>query len=414
MKRIFLLLVNLTLFQNYLFAENTIDPQLKGVWRGTIGKQEVMVCFDDDESSYYYLKYFWGIPLVPSNENEWEERGRNWATEDSTGQWKFNSVSKQSLKGEWTDPKGERAEKINLKQVSPQKEETLGCWSPDSPLNKMYNLPRANAQKTSYGEIKNFNGRRYRELSTLTTGENAYLRSIELLEEGQGVSAVNKLIHNDLTKNILPFFGCQTSSIHWIHLDRKPGDVSYSYKVNIKFLNSRWLSVIVKSQRYCGGAHPNGEDDYRTFDLEKGVEVDIFKQWIKKDFMENLRSVFTGILDDSGNREDSKANCSLLEENYKKISQNTLRKLGRRTKEFCKIFNYITETFFYTGPFLSPEGLSFCSGGRTYAGIAPGCSEKNPEFNMEMTTIPYLDLLPFLTDEGKAAVKSIMSEVEKK
>lgn len=51
-------------------------------------------------------------------------------------------------------------------------------------------------------------------------------------------------------------------------------DGYFSESIEPSIVNERWLGATYRSDTDCGGAHPNTSVTFRTFDLERGAEVD--------------------------------------------------------------------------------------------------------------------------------------------
>jgi len=257
-----LFLLSFLFISGNLFAETTIDPQLKGVWRGTIGKQEVMVCFDDDESSYYYLRYFWGIPIIPSGENEWEERGEASIPENSTGHWKLSSVSNQSLEGDWLDPKGERIFPIRLDRVVTRRDPTIACGS-----HTAFNAPRVAAQKLTVKE----SNEKYRVLSAL----EGQISWIELNDNQPNAAKFNKAMREWFQNQVADYYWCSMKS-----------PTIYFNKVReVKFYAGNWLVLEDTDAETCGDSYSTVYggimDMYKTFNLSMGKRIEPW-DWIRR------------------------------------------------------------------------------------------------------------------------------------
>lgn len=80
---------------------------------------------------YYYLRYAQEIPLTwlsPGGENNLQESERGFIWEggsgfydefrkSATGKWKLESVSKDQIKGQWSDLEGKRTERSRCTKV---------------------------------------------------------------------------------------------------------------------------------------------------------------------------------------------------------------------------------------------------------------------------------------------------------
>jgi len=123
------------LFSTYCLA-GPAQPRsisnLAGVWKGTIGKSAVVACFQSDEElrgQYYYVRMGKAIELRASNgESELSEQPVD--EESSTGTWKFEKVTGDTIGGNWTN--GSKATTLPLKLIRVAllgEEEAASCQS---------------------------------------------------------------------------------------------------------------------------------------------------------------------------------------------------------------------------------------------------------------------------------------------
>ena len=95
-------------------ATDALVPSWQGVWEGTIGKSQVMVCLAaNGKSSYKYQRYQADIPLL-QNDEEWEESVNGVVS----GIWRLSEAKGDSLDGDWQNPKSQRKLPIRLKKIA--------------------------------------------------------------------------------------------------------------------------------------------------------------------------------------------------------------------------------------------------------------------------------------------------------
>lgn len=321
------------------------DPPWRGVWSGTIGKQQVMVCLDqDDSSSYYYRRHSYDISLSAS-----DKRGTRWTEmtkKKRSGEWKIESITRDRLTGTWLPPRGKRSAPIVLERVSVPSEDDRLCDG------EAYNGPRVDAVKITAGSPETFEGKRFR---TLSAGVNEAVSTIELLESKPAIASVNQALRAELREEIGSYYQCLNSeNIQAV------AEAEYSFTTSPVFWSSRWLTLAVTANNYCGGFGINHHYWYSTWDLVSGKRVDLWT-W------------FEGMKDE--------ASAAL-----KKV-------INAHAKSDEECGEMLTENVSYS---LRPskEGMVFSP--QLYI----GCQDD--------IDVPYDKLLPFLSPVGKREVKAIM------
>ena len=96
------------------FQANAATPSWQGVWGGTIGKSNVIVCLDDSgNSAYRYQRYQADIPLSHLGD-KWQETINGVVS----GIWSLSEAQGDALEGNWQNPKTQRTLPISLKKIS--------------------------------------------------------------------------------------------------------------------------------------------------------------------------------------------------------------------------------------------------------------------------------------------------------
>ncbi|MEG1116483.1 MAG: hypothetical protein RSE46_15715, partial [Janthinobacterium sp.] len=94
-----------------LNAAVAAEPPVQGVWQGTLGKANIVACFNqpsstqgsDRSGNYYYTRYKTPIMLAkPNGKNDWSESDTKG---DTTGTWSLGAPRDGKVTGTWTDPK---------------------------------------------------------------------------------------------------------------------------------------------------------------------------------------------------------------------------------------------------------------------------------------------------------------------
>lgn len=243
-------------------AAQAADPAWRGLWRGTVGKQPVMVCLDQDDARYYYLRNpgYLALKLETPAGERWTESSKG----KPTGNWQLATPSGSQLSGTWTAPKGGRSLPILLQRVAATGD-TLLCSSP------AFYMPRVEAQPVSPGKPRSFEGKQYRELSAL----KGDIVGLELLETAPVYAGLNRTLKALLQQDIANHFDCEAS----VEESGAPG-ADYSSHRQPVFWTNRWLAVAEASDYFCGGAHPENGYFVTTYDLAKGTEAKV-ESWLK-------------------------------------------------------------------------------------------------------------------------------------
>lgn len=361
-----------------LARANEGAKELIGVWRGTIGKAQVVACWDGNGGNYYRLHKPLRISLsAPEQENGlWIE---NMGTE-TTSAWNLEKPLGNELKGAWRKSDASPKLPIRLNRVMlPAKNEQDGrdCLS-TGPLFDAFNAPRVAAQEIHVGEPIEFMGRSYRVIQAM----GGHVASVQLLGEEESISRANRLLRKSLTDDIGNYLSCEVFD--------PPEQGSFETKVKLRFWNKDWLSWSSHVKGYCGGAHPFFGTDEKTLDLRTGKEVNLWR-WFKL----------------AKKQPDNQQVCEFLKD---RCLPTTLAKRIRRTQPGvddpdCKRFHFfdVVDGGYSLG--LNSKGLAFIPSLAEPARIMRTCYANY--------TIPFADLLPYLNQTGQEAVNRILAAANK-
>ena len=351
-----------------------------GLWTGTLGKQEVMACFENNSdpnftnSAYYYLQNSQHIALVPRSgvANKWHENN----LKNPTGIWTINDRYGDLLKGHWSDAAGNHVLPIRLTRFK-----TLSMGDTNSysynftssnfdcyPENNVFNATknaRIQKEKISSSKILTHDGRRYRILSL------GGVSTLEIIDKTEASAALNSRLMNELKVGMVGYYDCPALT------DGRDGTqayTDYTASVELAFWNERWISFIQRTSGNCGGAYAFSNFDYTTWDLATGEKITL-GAWL--DQSERSRNRLNKIIAEQAIKqrlaiypEEAKEENNCLDV----IKENTAHQLG-----------------------FGGKGLIFSS---TFPRVVQACN-----YSVE---IPYNELLPFLTKEGKDAAMSII------
>jgi hypothetical protein len=239
----------------------SLDPAaLPGIWKGSIGRQPVVACFNRSdtygaEGSYYYLKH-----LVPISI---EFDASNKALKEADGVWNVDLATESTLTGSWKKKDGAGATPITLTRVGAADPNACGSDAFVAPLEA------PSAPRVVTGPRSDFNGHSYRTLSGLNQATiqillpgaaadtiNRDLRAV-IDDSGKAVSEYNERRRNDL-------------ATHGIVMDDENN-------VSPSFWSHRYLSINFYS--WAAGMGASGISSYDlTWDLSTGKRVDLW-QW---------------------------------------------------------------------------------------------------------------------------------------
>lgn len=247
-------------------AGTALAQPVYGVWRGTLGRQEVMVNLQPEGcgSAYYYLRHLWSIVLTEKSarRDRWHE-----GPEDAPAVWTLEAVSDGAIEGTWSDAAGQRRLPLRLKRVA-----AAGSEKPNECSGTGYeafNAPRVKAKAPVAIEAR-IEGRPWKSLEVPGTEIRALLvpaaapsvpprlerrqrrwvdqTLVDYFECQLGVSEVTQ------GKQTVPEYRAEWAPVHW---------------------NGRWLTLRENHTDFCAGAHPNfGVLSTLVWDLAADREVD--------------------------------------------------------------------------------------------------------------------------------------------
>lgn len=353
--------------------------ELIGVWRGTIGKAQVVACWDGNGGNYYRLHKPLRISLsVPEEENGlWIE---NMGIE-TTSAWQLEKPLGNQLKGAWRKSDVGPKLPIRLSRVmrpAKNRQDRQDCLF-NSPLYEAFNAPRVATQEIHAGEPVEFMGRVYRVIQALG-GEVA---SVELLGEEESISRANRLLRKSLIDDIGSHLGCD--------LHEPPLQGWFETKIKLRFWNDDWLSWSRHVGYECGGAHPSFGTDTTTLDFRTDKEVNLW-HWFKlvKKEQDNPEQV-----------------CEFLKDRClpKKLAKRVSKTKPGLDDPSCKNLDFLEDVDGGYRLGLNSKGLTFIPSLAEPARSLRACYANY--------TIPFADLLPYLNQTGQAAVNQIIAAANK-
>ena len=356
-------------------------PDLTGVWRGSLGKQSVVVCWDLSGGIYYPLNKPVVVSFATPDETNrtWLEYHRDQDPDQAETSWTLEKVANGKVSGS-RKIKG-KTEAILLTRVQTAtkgKENQEDCrfygGGDSHRLYDAFNAPRLNATAIKSGETATFMEKPYKAITAL----NGEVASVELLGDDSSVETGNEALRKEFMSDIVGSLVCR---------DESPGRYYSQGKVRLRFWNADWLSWSSHGEGDCGGAHPFFGFDTKTIDLHTGKELNLWS-WLR-------------LVKKQGEQSDQI--CEFLKNSCLPAKLHKLIKKTKVTYEdtYCK----------------GQDFHDMVSGGYTI-----GINERGIAFIPELAepyrgmrtcyahyTITFSDLQPYLTEAGSAAISRILN-----
>ncbi|MGA7157383.1 MAG: hypothetical protein WBY53_11070 [Acidobacteriaceae bacterium] len=367
-----------------------------GVWRGTIGKAAVQVCLQHDDSNdfgaYYYRRHLEIISL-----GTFEAKGAGtvkdgispvwteapFSDKASKGPlWHLTSASGGHLQGVWSD--GVKSLPIDLASVAmikPAADDEDADIRNTPCGNEAFSLPRfsppvittkaAILKGVSYTRLLVNPGKQFADSSSETF-------------QLQGASAGIKRVNAALSKNLptgpdsAMYFTCSMAALGQNGLD---GDASFT--VTPLIITPGWLVLQDSEEDDCGGAHPNSDVNFETWDLQKGTKVNLY-DWFAKTALTQT-STDVGLKEQDVSATFSAAFMKLMIRAYPDPDSECKEAIGD-----VDIWD----------PHLTAKGIAFTPE-MSHAEMA--CSEDS--------TLSFAQIEPYLTATGKMNVAAFQAEV---
>ncbi len=237
-----------------------------GVWRGTLGRQEVMVNLQPEGcgSAYYYLRHLWSIRLAEKDprRDRWHE-----GPDDAPALWTLEAVTDSAIEGTWADASGQRRLPLRLKRVAA----AVSARPNECPAtgHEAFNAPRVKAKAPALVEIR-IEGRAWKALEV----PGAEIRALLVPASMPDVPPrLERRQRQWVATTVVDFFECQLGLAEFSQ--GKAIQADYRAEWQPVFLNARWLAMREDHSNFCGGAHPNfGVLGTLVWDLAADREVD--------------------------------------------------------------------------------------------------------------------------------------------
>ena len=241
------------------------SADLPGIWEGTVGNLPVRACFVQREWSpfgaYYYMSQRRLIPLDA-------EEGASGAFREGGGdgadrpRWLIQQAGPDRLTARWTG--NGRTLPVRLRRLARMEGEEGPCGS------IVFHRPRLEGVRTVTGR-GSVDGVPYTRLTLSTEGRfETSVETFALNGSSEAVQRINAELGRTLAGDPPSWFECIQDS-----LSHSPFEGSFAESLAPVMIARRWMSVASHWDGFCGGAHPNSSNTYRTFDLTSGAEIDL-------------------------------------------------------------------------------------------------------------------------------------------
>jgi hypothetical protein len=250
------------LFIGFLLALPSVaaaaEPSIAGVWQGTLGKNNIVLCVNNDQDvgSYYYVKHRMPIPLGRD--------GQGWKEAGDTGKWELVASASAAMEGTWRSPKGGAPLPIKLILVSRSSD-------PEPCASDAYNAALETMPQLQIGATQKFNNYAYRTLRI------ADVETLELLSPAPAQQAVNRQLRDMLPKSIndvSEYFAKRREFLGRMGLAAED-----ETSATPEFWNSEFVTI--RFNRWAAGFGRRGAgSEYLTWDLKSGSSVNLWEWFI--------------------------------------------------------------------------------------------------------------------------------------
>lgn len=229
------------------------------VYTGNLGKMPIVleVNLNSGEGRYFYQKYRQDLTLSGTREGELLVMSEGGDEDEHRPIFRLQ-LKPQGWSGEWTNAKG-KVLKVELQpaRLAPLTGDTLPYLT--QLHDKLpYEFLRLQGLKLSKGQTENFMGYTLQWWSEPLSG-------VQLFEVVSGYSVqvrqrINQRLMARFWQGVGDMLGCT--------VDGRPG--SYSQTSQPVFMSQSVMSAFTSTDFYCGGLHPNQDNETLNFDAKTG------------------------------------------------------------------------------------------------------------------------------------------------
>lgn len=362
-------------------AHADAKPAWAGVWHGTIGSSTVQVCLQhtdyEDFGAYYYMRHLQIISLgkLDGKDAVWTEA----ANSDQAAKgplWRVTSIKNGQLTGTWTGNGKSLPIALSAVTVKNDDNEDQPCGS------DAFNLPRftkpvvttkpAKVDGIAYSRVLVDIGKQF---------SDSGFETFQLAGTTPAIRRINAELYKDLPKDAAHagYFQCAQAALAQNGLDG-----SMSSTLSPETLTKSFMVTADAEEGDCGGAHPNADTGYQTWDLRTGTKIDLNGLFAK--------GALTQTVHDKGTANE------YTDVAFTPPFKAMILKALPAPDPDCKEALETADTW---SPRLTASGMAFTP---DLAHVDAGCTDD--------AVIPFVKLAPYLTPEGKALVSAFAAEAK--
>ncbi|WP_160602921.1 hypothetical protein [Pontixanthobacter aquaemixtae] len=365
-------------------AQETIGG-MEGVWRGTVGEQPIHACFNDDTGVYYYDRHLRPIFLRPDGARFAERIG--WDKETSA-RWSITYSGADRVEGEWSD--GERQLPIRLRAVP----WTVADRHASACESQAFMGPRLAGGQIET-EPATLGKAGYTKLTFVPpahfSADDLSIQTIALDGTRYGDISINYALAFHLPRGTIgdAYAECFARPMAFRGVD------GYFHKfVEPELITPRWLGVIESNSVECGGAHPSHWQSRRVFDRNSGKEIEV-TSWLSDQAMD--REILAEDTPDADVHTTlNQRFVDVLLRHWQPITDSASED-EREHRDSC-MQAAGEQSYWNVGLAAQSEGLAFIP---SLPHVIAVCAET--------VVVPWGELAPFLTMEGRAAMLSLQA-----
>ncbi len=250
------------------------SPDLKamhGVWQGTIGNLPVHACYDAGEYSsggkYFYRRHLSTIPLKV-DEKMAGDLTEGWSDTKGIARWRIKAITPNEVEGMWLG--NGRSLPIRLNRLPFAIDGEF-----DGPCGSLAFFQPIFASARIVKGPSRVQGLAVEKWKLAFADESVSVESFQLLGSGPATAAINRRLREQFEKPHENWQWCLRNAGVW--------GGSYYDEIESRLVTSRWLSVMLRNENSCGGAHPNNSNQPTLFDRTNGTVADLYS-WFGTEF----------------------------------------------------------------------------------------------------------------------------------
>lgn len=346
--------------RNLAFGLSGTETRL-GLWRGTIGKHEIMACLQRPFSgaTYYYVEYGPSIVMTETANSDgvtWTE-GAAEAAPSAT--WALNDVKGNTLSGRWSDAADQPTLPIRLTRSTTPGDPGDSCSNASTAAGRAYNRPRMD---------KSIIPGRWIDHERVMSALDGRINAFEIADVANA-QLFNAAVRDWLDDEVAGYYDCISAA----------PTGQFNSDLETEWRADPWIILRERYEADCGGAHPNGGvANYWVWNLAEGRKVDPWR-WV----------VTLANSDDCPSRCENKPTDGL---------NRLIVAAATRNKDGDECADWVNDARNLGSYQLRPSatGPVFTT---AFAHVMQACDED--------IEIPWSKLTPFLTREGKVAATSL-------